>query len=161
MQSIGVIRAFKLEARRKSALLRLYRIEEDGSETLEATSAPVTMGAAAAICKLFKAPFSLRPDLESLKRVFQAYGQTAWAGFTAMNAYTAVQQACLQHDLHRARSLLVIITLSLDSNIVDTISQVLNVIHRQAAASIETGLLVAYDPDLQGEVKVEMLLMGL
>lgn len=161
MRSKVVIRAFKLTARRKAVLLRLYSVHEDGSETLEATSAPVPMVAAAAICKLFEAPCSVRPDIESLKRVLQVYGNTAWASFAARDAYTAVQQARLLHDVSRARGALVIVTLAMDLNIVDTVGRVMNLIHRQAPNRLESSLLVTYDEALEGELKVEVLWLGL
>ncbi|NLC35464.1 MAG: hypothetical protein GX772_03310 [Alcaligenaceae bacterium] len=160
MRSRAVIRAVKLAARRKTVLLRLYRVADDGSETLEATSAPVTMVAAAAICKLFQEPSSIRPDIESLKRVFQVYGHTAWAGFVARDAFTAVQQASLQHDVRRAKGVLIIITLAMDFNIVDTVDRVMNALHRPAPAGLESALLVTYDEALEGEVKVELLWLG-
>lgn len=159
MKAKGVIRAVRQSGLRNFVRLRLFSIE-NGREVPVATSALVNKVGAAAICRLFDGPYPVRPDVGSLEEIFRAPGKTAWAGFAARDPRTAAEVACAQHDIHRAKGVLLIVTLSPASNIVDDMRAVLDVVHRQAADSI-LSVLVSYDETLQDQTRVEVLLTGL
>ncbi len=156
-----VVRATKPYRSALSALLRLFSINEDGHETLVATSSPVPKIAAASICKLLEQAFTLKPSIESLTSVFQIPGRTAWASATAPDAQAAAQQASLQHDMKSAQGVLMIITLSPDSSIVASMKSAMNVIQWETPSVIARALVVAHDEALCGQVRIQVLLTGL
>lgn len=160
MKNRGIIRAVKYSWSRNFVLLRLYSVDEEGNETVVATSSPVTKVAAAAICRLFPGEAPLRLDMDTLKRVLQTPGKTAWAGFTAFEPARAALKACLQHDVQGAKAALVIITLSLDSNVVNDVGSVLDIVYPHFPSGCDIAFITAYDESLQQGVKVEILLIN-
>ncbi|CAM5543231.1 hypothetical protein [Eoetvoesiella caeni] len=157
----SVVRTTKMYRSAKSVLLKLFSINEDGDETVLATSSPVPKIAAATICKLFDQPFAIKPDTESLKRVFQIPGKTAWASATAPNIQAAALLASLQHDMKTAQGILIMITLSPDSHIVLSIKAGLSAVNSKAPKVRARALVVTHDERLSDQVRVEVLLTGL
>ena len=160
MKNRGIIRAVKYSWSRNFLLLRLYSVDEAGNETVVATSSPVTKVAAAGVCRLFQDGAPLRLDIDALTRVLRTPGKTAWAGFTAFEPARAALKACLQHDEQGAKAALVIITLSLDSNVVNDVSSVLDVVYPHFPPSCEIAFVTAYDESQENGVRVEILLMN-
>ncbi|HEY9279247.1 MAG TPA: hypothetical protein VIP51_04160 [Eoetvoesiella sp.] len=161
MTKKNVVRAIKPYRSALSALLRLFSINEDGHETLVATSSPIPKVAAMSVCQLLEQPFTIAPSIRSMKEVFRISGRTAWASATGSDAQSAALQACLQHDIETAQGALVIITLSLDSSIVENMKSALNAIHEQTPSAMPTALLVAFDEALHDQVQVGILMTGL
>ena len=161
MKDQGVIRAFKCPWSKNYSLLRLFKVDMHGEETLVATSSPVTEVAAAALARLSESVVPLRFDIDALANVLQLPGRTAWTSFTALEPSIAALKACLQHDMSRARGVVVIVTLSLSSNIVSDVRSVLEVVYPQLAPGAEAAFVTTFDASMPEEVRVEILLMGL
>ncbi len=161
MTDKGIIRVVKCPWSRNLALLRLFRVNCFDEETLVATSSPVTKVAAAAIAQLSAGPLAVKLDVEALAAVLGTPGKTAWASFTAHEPSVAALKACLQHDVRRARAALGVITLSMDSNIVNDVRAVLDVVHPQLMLGTVTAFVTTFDAQLNDEVKVELLLLGM
>lgn len=161
MTKRAVVRTTKPYRSAQSALLRLFSINEDGHETLVVTSSPIPKVAAVDICRLLEQPFTIAPSVDSLKEVFQIPGRTAWASATASDAQAAAMQACLQRDMKTARGVLVMVTLSPDSCIVESLKSAMNVIHWETPSVTESALAVGHDEGLCGQVRVDALMVGL
>ena len=125
MTEKGIIRAAKCSWSRNFLLLRLFRVGEDGQETLLATSSPVTKVAAAGITRIFGHGTPLNLDTTAIKNLFKIFGRTGWASFTDLEPARAALKACLQHDMETAKAVLVVISLGLNSHIVHDVSIVL------------------------------------
>ncbi|HWK71852.1 MAG TPA: hypothetical protein VNS29_13525 [Burkholderiaceae bacterium] len=161
MKEKAVVRTNKPYRSAPSVFLRLFSVNEDGHETLIATSSPIPKIAAAEICQIFEQPFTIAPSVDSLKAVLKIPGRTAWASATASEAQAAALQACLQHDIRTAMGVLVMVTLSPDCAIVPSLKAVTNVIHREAPSVIERTLVVGFDEGLYGQLWVDVLAVGL
>jgi len=156
-----VIRAIKPYRSALSALLRLFSINEDGHETLVATSSPIPKVAAMSVCQLLEQPFTIAPSIRSMKEVFWIPGRTAWASATAADAQAAAQQACLQHDMKSVQGTLMIITLSPNCSIVASMKSAMTVVHRETPSATARAVMVAHDEALCNQVRVQVLLTGL
>jgi len=161
MKARGIVRVLRQSGVRNAARLRLFRIDESGQETLVVSSALLTKVAATAICRLFHGAFPARPDIEALEKIFRAPGKTAWAGFTACSAAAAAERACAQHRIGDARGVLVLITLSTTSSIIDDMRRVMDVVHRHSGAGATVSAMVSYDECLNDQTRVEILLTGM
>ena len=161
MKQRGIIRAMKCPWSRNEFLLRLMRVDEDGSERLLATSSAVTKVAAAALTRTFANSAPVRFDLEAVSAVLEIPGRTAWASFTDLEPARAALKACVQHELRRARGVLVLISLSCNSNIVHDLRSILNVVHPHIGAQTPSACITTYDDALVREVRVELLLPGM
>src|SRR5690606_41976732 len=64
-------------------------------------------------------------------------------------------KACVQHELRRARGVLVLISLSCNSTIVHDLRSILNVVHPHIGAQTPSACITTYDDALVREVRVE------
>lgn len=160
MKLKGVVRPVRKTGVRNAVRLRLFSVDEHGTEAMVATSALVTKVAAAALCRVFDNVNSAGMDIDALETIFRAPGRTAWASFTAADANEAAARACAQHDIERARGVLVAVTLSPASPIVEGLRAAVDAIHRSVRPGAAVSVVVRCDETLAGQAKVELLLTG-
>ena len=160
MRSTGVIRIFELAENGESARLGLYASGELEERAPIAVSAPVLYAGAIAVCRPFEGRFPARAEIDVLSRILKYPGETAWASGTGADAHAAANEACGQVPMEIARGAVVVVTLSMESNIVATVKTVLDIMD-QGNSPADTTLLVAYDESPSRCVKVELLLTGL
>lgn len=161
MQEKTVIRSTNTNKLARSVLLRLFSIDEAGHKSLIVTSSPVQRDAASGIRQFMEQSFTIMPDRKALKAVFQVSGRTAWAGATATHARDAAMQACVQDGIETARGALIIINLSLDSCIVESLKTTLNIVRQKAPLATARAVAVGIDEALHDEVRVNVLMLGL
>lgn len=161
MSATGVVKAMMPPRAGAAAQLRLFSVDSGGRETLVTTSPPVPAGAAATLGGLFQQPYRPKLDTHLLRRIFNKGGRTAWASFTAASAGEAAAQVARKDELRHAQGVLVVVFLSMESEIVANIRDTLAAIHDAATQTAVKGFVATYDETLRDEVRVSILMTGL
>lgn len=161
MSTTGVVRAVMPTQAGAAPLLRLFSVDSTGREVLVTTSPPVSSSAAATLGRLFQRPYRFKLDTSLLRRIFNKGGRTAWASYTAESAREAAARAAHAPELRHAQGVLVVVFLSMESEIVPNLRGALAAVYEVAAETALTGFVATYDEALCDEVRVSILMTGL